>query len=261
MSTTGSMTARLRPGRVARSLGRRIRRALGTKPTGSTPARSEHKIAPTRLGPNDPGGIRRIHVGCGPHNIFPDWWNVDMRSFRGVDEVLDATGPWPWTGLEAVYGEHFLEHLPLDAAFRFVEEAASHLRPGGVLRLSTPSLEWVWSTHLSLAANVSEERRIADTYAANRAFHGWGHQFLYSRSMLERVLTHAGFERLTWHAYGQSDDPTLRGLERHGGFVVDDGWPSVWIVEAVRGTSATAIPEDLREEAEREFIRHARAAH
>jgi hypothetical protein len=48
-----------------------------------------------RLGPNTPLGIRKVHVGCGPHAILPDWWNVDIRSFLGIDEVIDATAPWP----------------------------------------------------------------------------------------------------------------------------------------------------------------------
>ena len=261
MSSKGnkkSMTARLRPRRVARSLARRIRGAFGSKPAGPARAGSEQTPAPPRLGPNDPGGIRRVHVGCGANNIYPDWWNVDIRSFRGVDEVLDAAAPWPWSGLDAVYGEHFIEHLPLDAALRFVQEAASNLRPGGVLRLSTPSLEWVWATHLSLMSDATDERRIVETYAANRAFHGWGHQFLYSRPLLDRLLTGVGFEPITWHAYGESDDPLLRGLERHGKYSVDSGWPSVWIVQGVRGANATALPQAVLEEAEREFLRHTR---
>ena len=157
-----------------------------------------------------------------------------------------------------MYGEHFIEHLPLDGALRFIQEAASCLRPGGVLRLSTPSIEWVWATHLSLASDVSDERRITQTYAANRAFHGWGHQFLYSRPLLEQLLTGAGFKTLTWHAYGESDDPMLRGLERHRGYSIHDGWPSVWIVEGVRGPIASALPQAVSDEAEREFISHTR---
>ena len=44
-----------------------------------------------RLGPDDPNGIKKVHVGCGPKNIFPDWWNVDIRSFQGIDTVMDVT--------------------------------------------------------------------------------------------------------------------------------------------------------------------------
>jgi hypothetical protein len=76
--------------------------------------------------------------------------------------------------------------------------------------------------------------------------------------MLEQLLRSVGFDQLTWHAYGESDDPTLRGLERHRGYSVHDGWPSVWIVEGVRGAQATALPQAVRDEAELEYLRHTR---
>jgi predicted SAM-dependent methyltransferase len=250
-----AQAARLRPGRIARSLVRRGRALLGRSPAGAAvPTRA-------RLGPNEPGGLRRIHVGSGPEHLLEDWWNVDVRRFPGVDEVLDATQPWPWSGLEAVYGEHFLEHLPLEGALDFLDQAAAHLRPGGILRLSTPSIEWVWATHLSLDPADDPRRRIAQTYAANRAFHGWGHRFLYSQAMLERLLVSAGFVDLSWHAFGESEVPGLRGLERHGGYTVRDGWPSVWIVEAVRGERVGAIPSEVRAEAEEQFVRYVRGGH
>lgn len=34
--------------------------------------------------------IRRVHVGCGPNNIFSDWWNVNIRHFKGLDQVMDV---------------------------------------------------------------------------------------------------------------------------------------------------------------------------
>src|SRR5580765_443447 len=101
-----------------------------------------------RHGPNVPGGIARLHVGCGPQNLMADWWNVDIRSFRGVDEVADLTVPWPWTELDYVYGEHFLEHLDPDQAVAFLTQARACLRPGGRIRLSTPTLDWVSATQL-----------------------------------------------------------------------------------------------------------------
>jgi predicted SAM-dependent methyltransferase len=210
-----------------------------------------------------PGGINRVHVGCGPQSILPDWWNVDIRAFHGVDEIVDATAPWPWANLDYVYGEHFLEHLTLDGALRFAREAARALRPGGVLRLSTPSLEHVWVTHFHPRSDSTPAVATAETYAANRAFHGWGHQFLYSRVMLERLLTAAGFGDLTFHEYGTSDDPVLRGVERHQGWAIVDGWPSVWIVEAVKRAAGPdpAAGNAFEAEIEQEFVRYVRSGH
>jgi hypothetical protein len=49
----------------------------------------------------------------------------------------------------------------------------------------------------------------------NRAFHGWGHRFLYNRQALGAALVAAGFMAVSMHRYGESDVPELAGLERH----------------------------------------------
>lgn len=227
---------------------------------GRGPKAPAVKTRPRRLGPNDPGGITRLHVGCGPKNLMADWWNVDIRSFKGVDEVADVTAPWPWQDLDYVYGEHFLEHLSPDQAVAFLREARARLRPGGRIRLSTPGLEWVWQTHLDREG--SAESVVADTYKANRAFHGWGHQFLYSRPFLEHLFTSLGLSDIRFFAYGESDDPNLRGLERHGAPEIVGGWPSVWNVEATPGPGdATEGSARIAAEIEQEFVRYVRDGH
>ena len=181
----------------------------------------------------------------------------DIRKFRGIDQVADVTEPWPWHDLDYVYGEHFLEHLELDGGIRFLVQAAGALRPGGRIRLSTPALEWVWRTHFQLSGPPAE--MVAATYKANRAFYGWGHRFIYSRPMLEHDLEGAGFADLTFHRFGESDDPALRDVEHHGGFDVIDTCPNVWIVEATP-TGAGSLVE-LLAEADRELERYRRSGH
>jgi hypothetical protein len=44
-----------------------------------------------RLSPDAPGGIKKLQVGCNPKNILPDWWNVDIRWFPGIDQVMTDT--------------------------------------------------------------------------------------------------------------------------------------------------------------------------
>lgn len=232
-----------------------IRRAVRGPLVGVRAPRGQAR--PDRRGPGFPGGVNRLHVGCGPHNLMADWWNVDIRTFPGIDQRADVTKPWPWRDLDYVYGEHFLEHLALDEAIRFLTQAAGGLRPGGRVRLSTPGLEWVWRTHLDLSGPDSE--MVSMTYRANRAFYGWGHRFLYSRPMLEHILRGAGFTDLSFHRFGESDDSQLRGLEQHGSFEVVDSWPSVWIVEGVPG--GTPSSEALLAEAEHELERHRRSGH
>jgi len=196
---------------------------------------TDQNITP-RLGPSHPNGIKKVQIGCGPHNILTDWWNVDIRPFPGIDQVMDVTKPWPFNDLEYVYGEHFLEHLSLEGAVDFLNNAWKSLKPRGIIRLSTPSLEWVLSTHFNLS-EPSAEQRISSTFAINRAFHGWGHQFLYSQEFLTSVLENVGWREIQYCEYGKSEQPALTKLERHGRVSFFNGYPSVWIVEAMRGDS------------------------
>ncbi len=206
-----------------------------------------------RLPPSHDRGIRRVHVGCGPHNILGDWWNVDLVPFEGVDQALDVTGCWPWKDrLDYVYGEHFLEHLAPAKAVQFLVEAGKALKIGGRIRLSTPALEWVIKTHFTFEP-MPDQRRIEQTYAINRAFHGWGHRFLYSRELLVRLLSGLGYEKPVFHEYGASDDLAFRNLERHGDYWHDAGYPSVWIVEATRGSAPIAASRALLDEMEENF--------
>ncbi|MEL7035961.1 MAG: hypothetical protein AAFO04_10135 [Cyanobacteria bacterium J06592_8] len=187
-----------------------------------------------KLSPNHPNGIKKVQVGCGPHNILPDWWNVDIRSFPGIDQVMDVTQPWPFNQLEYVYGEHFLEHLSLKEAIDFLNNAWNSLKSGGIVRLSTPSLEWVLSTHFNLS-ETNPQKRIDSTFSMNRAFHGWGHQFLYSKEFLSFMLENLGWQDIKFCEYGKSQHPKLSSLERHGKYTVVQGYPSVLIVESTRG--------------------------
>ncbi len=213
-----------------------------------------------KRGPTYKDGIKRVQVGCGPHNLLPDWWNVDVRKFSGIDEVCDVTQAWPWKDLEYVFGEHFIEHLPLDQALRFLENAGMSLRSDGTLRLSTPNLEWVLRTHF-LHGQVEEQRRVLDTIKMNRAFHGWGHHFLYTKEILAFVLTEMGFANVTFHSYGESANLELCHLERHGGFQVYDGQPSVVIVEARRGPRPITIPASLMAFLHEHFLRYVASGH
>jgi hypothetical protein len=126
--------------------------------------------------------------------------------------------------------------LSLEGTLAFLDNAWNSLKPSGIIRLSTPALEYVLSTHFNLSeSNV--EKRISSTFAMNRAFHGWGHQFLYSQEFLTSILENLGYQQITYCDYCKSEHPNLIGLERHGGYNVVNGYPSIWIVEAQRGTT------------------------
>ena len=89
---------------------------------------------------------QRLHIGCGQEAIA-GWINIDNHSLPGVDRVLDVRKGLPFRNMSAIYAEHFLEHLGLEDGLDFLKECRRVLAPSGVLRLSTPNLDWVYATH------------------------------------------------------------------------------------------------------------------
>jgi predicted SAM-dependent methyltransferase len=193
----------------------------------------------------------RLHVGAGRERM-DGWVNVDIQDLPGVDVVADVTRGLDFTAVEAIYAEHFLEHLPLDAAVDFLLECHRVLAPGRWLRLSTPNLDWVWATHYP--AHVEGEARARQALIANRAFHCWRHRFLWNREMLGRALAACGFDDVRWCRYGESGQPELAGLERHETYEDAPDLPHVVIAEARKGAPAPEALAELRQEMDREFL-------
>jgi predicted SAM-dependent methyltransferase len=189
----------------------------------------------------------RLHIGCGAQSI-PGWINIDNQGLPGVDQVLDVRQGLPFADAASIYAEHFLEHLGLAEGLEFLKECRRVLQPDGVLRLSTPNLDWVLASHYRGPAVGEEDARL-DCMRLNRAFHGWGHQFLYNRSTLASALRGAGFAEVAFCRYGQSAHPELSGLERHETWEDTPELPHVLIADA-SGTAEnpSGIPKDLLDE-------------
>jgi predicted SAM-dependent methyltransferase len=194
-----------------------------------------------------PRAPARLHIGCGQQAI-PGWINIDNQGLPGVDQVLDVRKGLPFAEVAAIYAEHFLEHLALEDGLAFLAECRRVLKPDGVLRLSTPNLEWVLTTHYRWR-DVTAQNRLDDCLKLNRAFQGWGHRFLYNRETLAAAVRAAGFARASFFEYGESDTAELRGLERHETWDDVPGLPHVLVVEA----SGLAKPEPIPAALLREF--------
>jgi predicted SAM-dependent methyltransferase len=160
-----------------------------------------------------------------------------VQDLPGVDIVLDVTQGFSFSGVDYIYCEHFIEHLRFDQGFRFLEACYEALSDGGVLRLSTPNLDWVYLTHYSVGS-CDVSKRITNTFMLNRAFYGWGHQFLYCREVLSEVFAAVGFRKIVEFEYGKSNRPVLRNLERHERYESSADLPDVLIFEAEKNGGA-----------------------
>ena len=205
-----------------------------------------------REGTGEGSGVRaRLHIGSGNARL-PGWINVDVQRLPGVDLVADVKDGLRFEDVEAVFSEHFLEHLALDDAVRFLAEVHRILAEGAWLRISTPNLDWVWLTHYRLEGGLEERRAAA--LAINRAFRGWRHQFLWNRELLAEVLAACGFEEVRWCRRGESTLAVFQGLERHATYGDTPELPHVLIAEARKGLPRPERLRELREIIQRDFL-------
>jgi SAM-dependent methyltransferase len=195
----------------------------------------------------------RLHIGAGRARL-EGWVNMDIQALPGVDVVADVTKGLEFEDAEAVFAEHFLEHLAIDDALKFLLEAHRVLGKDGWLRLSTPNLDWVWSTHYELGADPDGKRNAA--LRLNRAFHGWRHRFLWNREMLGEALAACGYDPVRWCRYGESELPVFQGIERHDTYTDVPELPHVLIVEARKGAPQPARLARFRDLVHNEFLAH-----
>jgi predicted SAM-dependent methyltransferase len=159
----------------------------------------------------------KLHLGCG-EIILPGWTNVDAVHRPGVTVAdLSRTFPWETSSVDFIYNEHFLEHLSLDQGHVFLSECRRVLKPTGVLRISTPSLQVLLDDYAnrnlhridrSVWAPLSPARML------NEAMRLWGHQFIYDEEELVEALRRARFERMARCDYGCSGVRELEGIDQ-----------------------------------------------
>jgi hypothetical protein len=181
------------------------------------------------------------------------WINCDIQTYSEVDLALDVARGLPYRDVEFIFAEHFLEHLEIESALRFLVEANAALKSEGWLRLTTPNLDWVW-THVYSPS--PEGARMDNALHANRSFYGWRHRFLWNRETLGEALLAAGFEEVRWCQYGQSEISELAGLERHERYPDSVDCPHILVAEARSGAGQKARLDRFRALVDREFLSH-----
>jgi predicted SAM-dependent methyltransferase len=185
----------------------------------------------------------RINVGSSACHIA-GWISADIsRDPEGRCLRMDATQPWPFgsESAAAITSEHVIEHIDPAAAPAFVAEAFRVLRPGGLLRISTPNLRGIAEAYLAgdpdtLAAHHAHGYA-ARTHAdlLNNYLYLFGHVHVYDAESLRLLLADAGFCDVREAAFGQSEHPELRGIDQHDPAPLDQ--LVVW-VDAVKPAQA-----------------------
>jgi SAM-dependent methyltransferase len=174
-----------------------------------------------------------LQVGSGP-NIRDDFENLDFYTFfhHAAKPVSrhDLRYPLPYADetFEGVFSEHCIEHLYPNHAIQLFRELWRVLKPGGVLRLTTPDLE----KYINFYNGKDSDPLFGELYQSGceaiwSLTQNWGHISVWDANMLTKKLTEVGFSQVTPVSYRVGRNPALI-LDKE-----DRRWETVY-VEAVR---------------------------
>jgi predicted SAM-dependent methyltransferase len=167
-----------------------------------------------------------LQVGSGIIRL-PGWLNSDLV-YGDVHLDLSRPFPLPAATFKYAFGEHVIEHISERQGLRLLAELYRILRPGGVLRMTTPDLQKIIAIYQDQNPAVSREAysRFLDNMTGRRHdrgcqvfndyMHLWGHLYIYDEEDLVAKMRQVGFQNVIRLAPGQSAHDVLRGIEHHG---------------------------------------------
>jgi len=136
-------------------------------------------------------GVKLLNLGGGS-NTIEGALTADLDPRADTYMNLAKRLPFEDASIDLIFTEEFIEHIPKAAAAIMLQECARVLKPGGVLRIATPDLDW-------LSAGTLDGSVPCDL--VNDSFYGHGHRYLYSRAAMAKAVREAGFSDIRHSTY------------------------------------------------------------
>lgn len=164
--------------------------------------------------------MTKLNLGCGPH-VMKGWLNYDIDGHNRNDVIpIDLSlGRLPHIdeSVDFIFSEHFIEHITRPQALALMRECYRVMKPGAVMRLSTPDLaslihEYGSKSLVRMPGVWEPDNRCA---MVNEGMSLWGHQWVYDEEDLIVLLISAGFSsyKIRRCSRGYSEHPELCFLE------------------------------------------------
>ena len=153
----------------------------------------------------------------GAHNFYTeDDYCRTLRSNHFVHHDLSFSIPLGDRVADFVFSSHFLEHLDRLVARRLLLETYRILKPGGVVRIGVPDLEYAWV----LYQRGDKARMLHDYFFIEGATGYSRHRYVYDYEMLSHILMEVGFVDVYRASFQQGWKPDLELLDNRADYTL-----------------------------------------
>jgi predicted SAM-dependent methyltransferase len=187
--------------------------------------------------------VKKIQIGCGS-NFLEGWLNTDLKDSDTI-AFLDAGEKFPIESdtFDFVYSEHLFEHLTVEQQHNMLVESYRILKKGGVMRVATPSLDFLFSLYanpmtlenrqyvnwavdnipnLGIISNSIIDIEEHYCYVINNFFKAWGHQMIHNYSSLKKMAMQNRFSDFRLSSVNKSEVLYLQNIENHGTIIPEN---------------------------------------
>ncbi len=172
----------------------------------------------------------KLQIGSGK-SVIDGWFNTDIEPINNVYylNLLDKF-IFPDNSFDYVFSEHNIEHFDIRSAMHILLECQRVLKPGGILRISTPDLAKLIDFYLNdsdlhndyckfqtdnwlpLLKNCGVYNK---AFVLNDFFRNWGHKTIFDFDSLSQLLSLTGFENIIRVELNSSEHAELKSIEKH----------------------------------------------
>jgi len=117
--------------------------------------------------------------------------------------------PFSDDSVDYLYASHFLEHLFIKDAKKFLRESYRVLKKGGILRVCVPDLERI----IQLYHGGKKKEALDWLYGVEDSGYFCSHKYAYDYELLKRYLEESGFINIKRCSFMQGETPDINVLD------------------------------------------------